>query len=217
MDLALCDRLAARARGGDRAARRDLVQHLWPVWRRIVQASRSLGPFAKSRDHVDNVVGSLVEKIGREDGRALDLHAAWRERHPEKTFEDWIHIITANAVKDYVRRQLGAGPSRGAEGVDGERPLPSAKRLLNEFSVSPHVDHVGVRPPMTAAQTARQMLEFAREHLAEDQRAALNLWLEGADFDEIGDELGLPASAPQKLVRAAIANLRRAFSESPAR
>jgi hypothetical protein len=66
---------------------------------------------------------------------------------------------------------------------------------------------------MTAAQTARQLLEFAREHLPEDQLGALMMWLEGATFEEIAEELGLgEPEAARKTQRAAVAALRRHFA-----
>ena len=204
MNGELCEKLAERAASGDASAGRPLVEHLWPVWVEMVRGSRSLGELGRSDDHVHDVIARLVEKIGRADGRGLRLYAPWRERNPEKTFEDWIRIVTKNTVRDYVRKQLG--PRRPPPGVS------SLKRLLDEFASSPLLEELGVRPPLTAAQTAREPAEFARTRLPTDQLRLLGAWLEGASFDDMARETGMSADDAKKLVRAAVATLRRHFA-----
>jgi DNA-directed RNA polymerase specialized sigma24 family protein len=206
VDWTRCEALAARAADGDAAARRELMEALWPTWLGLVRGSRAMGPLARSEDDVHDVLTKLVEKLGRADGHGLRLYRSWIERHPEKTFEDWICIVVANAVRDHVRRQLGEAKGPPSTGE------PSIKRLLNEFASSPALERLGVRPPLTAAQTARQLLEFARERLPADQYGALTRWIDGATFEEIEEELGLrEAGAGRKLVRAAVAVVRRHF------
>jgi DNA-directed RNA polymerase specialized sigma24 family protein len=206
LDSPLYDDLVARAAGGDTDARQRLLECLWSIWGEMVRANRSMGSFAKSDDHVDNVVGQLVEKFGRPDGRALRQYIAWRADHDQQTFADWLRIVTKNAIRDYLRAQLGT-----------ERPPatgePSVKRLLNEFAFSPAIDELGIRPPVTAAQTARELLEFAVERLPGEQIQVLRQWLDGASFDEIGDACGISRVEAQRSVRASIAVLRRHFSE----
>jgi hypothetical protein len=93
--------------------------------------------------------------------------------------------------------------------VPGE---PLAKRLLNELAKQLPLDDVGVRPPVTDAQTARQLLEFAQRELPPDQRTALLEWLQGASFEMIAETSALPGPEDAKrLVRAAVAVLRRQF------
>ena len=204
LDIELCERLANGAASGDAAATNQLLEHLWPAWLDIVRASRSLRALGQSDDHVHNVVARLVQKIGRAEGYGLRHYAPWRERHPEKTFEDWLRIVTANVVRDYVREHVIQRP--------GEATAPSVKRLLNEFAASPLLDELGVRPPFTAAQTARELIEYAREHLPGNQLQALSSWLEGQSFEEIEVTWSAPAGTGAKLVRAAIAALRRRFA-----
>ena len=89
------------------------------------------------------------------------------------------------------------------------------KRLLNDFAKSLPLDDMGKRPPITDAQTARQLLEFARERLPGDQLAALESWLQGASYEAIASSRGLDDTASaKKLVRAAVAVLRRHFGGS---
>jgi hypothetical protein len=207
-DVGLCESLAFRAADGEPGVWRDLAEHLWPFWQHAVRTSRAMGSLARSEDHIHDVVAALLEKLGPEGGAALGLYPTWRAANPDKTFEDWIRIVTAYAVRDYVRRALGRRRSR-----DPEQPSP--KRLLNEFVTSPAADDpvFAVRPEMTMAQMARQLIAYAERRLAPDQRAALMLWLAGADCDEIGDALCAgDEDKARRTLRAAIATLRRKFA-----
>jgi hypothetical protein len=204
--IARCEALAYRATDGDADAWKELIAELWPAWMRQVRSARSMGPFARSEDHVHDVLTKVVEKLGSGNGRGLKLYRSWKERHADKTFEDWIHIVVANVIRDHIRSHLGETTDR--------RPSsePSPRRLLNEFATSAVLDQLGMRPPMTAAQTARQMLDFARERLPADQYGALNLWIDRASFEEIDVELQIEPGQGQRLVRAATATLRRHFA-----
>jgi hypothetical protein len=117
-----------------------------------------------------------------------------------------MRIVAANLVRDYVREQMGSRRANLDE--------PSPKRILNEFSMSPALDELGVRPPMTAAQTARELLDFARTRLSPLQLRALALWLEGTSFDPMDQELEVAAGEGRKLLRAAVAVLRRHFAKA---
>jgi DNA-directed RNA polymerase specialized sigma24 family protein len=204
VDLAEGEKLAARAADGDKAAWTALVERLWDPLHRLLRTNRSMGG-ARSEDDVRDVLTKLFSKLGAQNGRGLKLYGAWRARHPDKTFEDWLRIVAKNVVRDRARETLGArGPS-------GE---PSVKRLLNEFAASPCIESLGFRPPVTAAQTARQLLAFARSHLPREQHLALRLWLDGASFEEIEGECELEKDAARKLVRAAVAVLRRQFADA---
>jgi hypothetical protein len=207
VDVGLCEALAVRAADGEPEVWRDLAVHLWPFWQHTVRTSRTMGSLARSEDHVHDVVAALLEKLGPEGGAALGLYPTWRAENPDKTFEDWIRIVTAYAVRDYVRRALGRRKVR-----DPEEPSP--KRLLNEFVASPAADDpvFAVRSEMTTAQMARQLLTWAESRLSSDQRAALLMWMAGAECDEIGEALCRgDEEKGRKLLRAAIATLRRKF------
>jgi len=195
--------LARRAVDGDGPAQRELVERLWKSWIAQARASRSMGTLARSDDHVLEVATRLAEKIGRKGAHALKLYGHWQERNTEKGFDDWMHIVVANVVRDYVREQLGREPA--------DRSEPSAKRLMNEFAESTGLETTGVRPPFTAKETARQLLEFAAKHLPEEQLRALGLWLEGSAPEELDQELGTPPGRGRDLMRAAVAALRNEF------
>jgi DNA-directed RNA polymerase specialized sigma24 family protein len=206
IDAALCEGLVERAATGDVAAWQALIEALWPHWQRLVRGSGAMGPLARSDDHVHDVLANLVAKL-RADG-GLRHYPAWRARHPALGFDDWVRIVTANAIRDHLRAY------RGSPASDGEK-APSAKRLLNEFTSSTGLERVGFRPPMTDAQTAIQLMAFAESRLPREQHSALRLWLEGASFEEIDEELGLELpDEGRRLVRAAVATLRRTFAPS---
>jgi DNA-directed RNA polymerase specialized sigma24 family protein len=203
LDAARCEWLVERGAAGDEVARRNLVEVLWPSLLDMVRSSRSMGPLARSEDHVHEVATRVVEKLVGRDGHVLRTYVPWRDRNHELTFVDWLRIVTKNAVRDYVREQVG--PRR----ADADEP--SLKRLLNEFASSAVLEEQGVRPPLTAAQTARELLEFARDRLPEPQVRVLAAWLEGASFEDIGAETGKTAGESRRLLRAAVATLRRQF------
>lgn len=209
IDVASCEMLAQRAMQGDTTAQRSLIEHLWPFWIALARANKGMGALARSEDHVREVAVRLAEKLGSKSGHALRLYSLWRQKNPDKDFGDWIRIVQANIVRGYVREEIGS--VRLAEGEI------SAKRLLNEFTSSPLVETQGFRPPYTAKQVVRQVVEFARAHLPSNQLRALELWLEGASYDELDRELEVQPGAGKDLMRAGVAVLRRTFAAAPDR
>jgi DNA-directed RNA polymerase specialized sigma24 family protein len=207
VDWKLCEELAMRGAEGDAGARRRLVETMWPAWMALVRGSREMARLARSDDHVHDVLLRIVEKVERDDGHTLALFPSWQARHPDRTFKDWVAIVVANTVRDHLREQLG--PTRAPASPDE----PSVKRLFNEFTCAPVLATLGLRPPVTDAQTARQLLEFARARLPTQQCDALMQWIHGSTFAEIEEELGVEEpDGGRKLVRAAIAQLRRHFA-----
>lgn len=207
LDVARCDVLAVAAIDGDRTAWSQLVEALWPSLLEIVRGNRSMGPLARSDDDVREVCSLVLGKMGGRDGRGLRLYVAWRARHPEKDFADWLRITAKNNIRDHVRARLAESTSTKSE------QEPGAKRLLNEFAASPILEKLGMRPPVTAAQTARQLLEFARAHVSGEGYLALTLWVQGCSFEEIQSECELASTQDaHHLVRAAVAVLRREFA-----
>lgn len=205
IDCDLCEKLARRALAGDEIARRQLVEHLWPHWVRIARSSRAIARRANPDEHARDIATRLAEKIAGSDGAALELFFRWQKPRADKGFDDWMRIVTSNAIRDHVR-SLGA--RRRDPAAD-----PTVGRLLGEFARSPAIDELGMRPPITAAQTARQLAEYAKRHLPREQLRALRSWLEGTTFDEMAVELSLgSAENARRVLRSGIAALRRKFS-----
>jgi DNA-directed RNA polymerase specialized sigma24 family protein len=210
LDAATFEALAERAVAGEVEAWSELVERLWPELTRLVQGSRSMGPLARSEDHVRSAVLRIIGKLERSERRALRLYPAWRAARPDSTHADWLRIVSTNAVRDYVRERLGAVSKD--EKTSGLRPVN--KRMLDSLATMlPDDDAFGTRPRFTDAQTARQLMEVARARLPEAQYAALTSWISGATFEEISSELKLESpEAANRLVRAAQAMLRREFA-----
>ncbi len=201
--------LARKAAAGDSGAFREMMAALWEPTQRLVGGSSAMRGLNASDDDVREVVTRLMAKLERDDFRALRLYLDWTPRHPDKDFADWFKITAANVVRDFGRERRGTDRDR----LPGEL---SKKRLLNDFAKTlPLDDEMGRRPPMTDAQTARQLLEFARDRLPPEQLAALESWVQGASYAAIASSRGLAdAAEAKKLVRAAVAVLRRHFGKS---
>lgn len=203
VDWSALEQLARRAVAGDAAARHSLVWSLWPEWERLLRASAAMGRYGRSEDHVRTVAMHLVEKVG--SVKSLTSYLAWRDRNADRGFADWIRIVTTNAARDHVRRTM-------REPAERESDLDRTA-LLNDFASSPRPEGLSVRQPITVAQTARQLLDLARARLDRPRMDALERWIEGCDFDDIARELGLDSTDDaKKLVRAAVATLRREFA-----
>jgi hypothetical protein len=171
---------------------------------RIARANRSMGSYRSSEDDVRNVMTSVFERLRRDDFRALRTFPAWRDNHPGKGIADWLTIVTVNVIRSYIAGKLGAPADDGT----------SIKQLVNTLAEALPGDDAspGYRAHFTAKGAARRIYEYACDHLPEDQLDALRGWLEGRTFDEIARELELgDADLAARLVRAAIARLRREF------
>jgi hypothetical protein len=194
----------ARAADGDAPAARALVGALWSQWLGLASASRSLRGAPDASEAAREVATRLAEKLGRPSTAELRSYEGWAAANPDKDAGDWIRILTANAARDVARQISGRAPA--------DAPEPSTKRLFNEFSAFAETEF-GVRPPMTAIQTARELLDYAAEVLTNEQLSALTGWLEGASFAQLasdgahGDE-----QAVRRALRSGIAVLRRRFA-----
>ena len=199
-----------RVIGGDEAAWKELVVQLEPHLMALLRRSRTLGPMRHNVDDCRAVMISVLERLKKDDYRGLRLFQPWVAANPEKGFGDWIRIVTVNIARDHVSSRLGA-----AKRADDEPPRN--KRMLNTLaSLLPADDdhRLAFRPLMTNDLLARELMEYAARTLDRDQLRALQLWIEGASFEELAAKLDLPR--PQdanRLVRAALARLRRHFGD----
>jgi hypothetical protein len=199
------DGLIARALAGDNPAWMRLLGVLWERVETRVGHSRRMGQLRGSADDRREVVSRVFARLRRNDLRALRTFPAWRERNRDKTFDDWLAIVVANVIRDYVAERLG-------DVDDAGRGL---KRLIHTLADTLGADDDGeprLRPAITNAIAAAELLAFAREALPVDQLAALTQWLAGDDFAEIAATQGWAgASVARATLRAALARLRRAL------
>jgi DNA-directed RNA polymerase specialized sigma24 family protein len=188
--------------GGDESAWQALAGRLEPLLLQLLRRSRILGPMRHSVDDCRMVMTNVLERLKKDEFRGLRLFQPWSDANPRKSFGDWIRIMTANLARDHVSSRLGGGLN---------------KRLVNTLaSLLPADDdhRLAFRPAMTDAQLARELLDYAARCLDAIRLQALRRWLEGASLEEIASELGLPTARDgDKLVRAALAKLRRHFGD----
>ncbi len=204
-DWSEVERLAYRALAQESGAWHAFVELVWPLLLRAAATTRSMRGHA-TEDHIRNVASEVMESLGAQACRGLTRYPPWRARNPDKDIGDWLRVVVANTARDYLRKEFGHAPSSSTE--------PHPKALLNEFFRALPED-AGSRPAVTTAQTARKILEFARDQLPEKQLLVLKKWLEGDDFEEIAEILTLAdADEARRLIRAAVATIRRQFSES---
>jgi hypothetical protein len=208
-------RLVDQVLAGRAGAWQGLVAALEPHIEQIAGGSRSMGPLRDSDDHRRNVVADVLAKLARNEYRALALLEHWLTANPEKSAGDWLRIVVTNVVRAYVSTQLGGAAP--ADSADRDDPLAARKRLLHTLASALPDDDLGPsqRPPVTDQQTARQVLDYAAQHLGPEQLAALEGWLRHGDFERIGRDAGADGDAArsgEKLVRAALARLRRHFA-----
>lgn len=194
---------------GDASAWNTLVVRLEPLLLELLRRGRTLGPLRHNVDDCRAVMISVLERLSKDDFRGLRLYQPWSEANPGKDFGDWIRIVTVNLARDYMSSRLG-------EASRSEDEAPFNKRMLNSLAaLLPTGDdnRLAFRPAMTNVQMARELLEYAARSLEATQLQALRRWMDGASHDEIATELSLagPRDA-DKLVRAALARLRRQFS-----
>ena len=178
-----------------------LLGQTWELVDQIVRRSRSMGQLKGRIDDHREVVSRVFARLRRNEYRALRLFGTWLERHPEKSFEDWLTIVSTNVIRDYLGERLGGLDESGA----------GLKRLVNTLAASLDVcDDAGARPPITNALDAATLFDTAKAILPEDQYAALASWLQGCEFEDIAKLQGLQDSAAARAkVRAALARLRR--------
>jgi hypothetical protein len=200
------DRLIARALAADEPAWMRLLGVLWQRVETRVGQSRRMGQLRGSVDDRREVVSRVFARLRRNDLRALRTFPAWRERNRDKTFDDWLAIVVANVIRDYVAERLG-------DVDDAGRGL---KRLINTLADTiDGSDHEPrLRPAITNAIAAAELLAFARATLPADQLAALTRWLAGDELAEIAAAEGwASAAAARTTLRAALARLRRAWRD----
>lgn len=206
LDVARVESLIDLRLAGAVGAEKELTAHLCAFLLPALSKTRLLA--RGDEDAPREVMIRVVDKLQREDGRALASFKDWRARHSAKTIQDWLMIVMTNAAREYVRLDRGRrGPTDA-----------SRTRVMNELVELTEANEPGARPAMTPLQTARAIIEYARAHLPKEQLDCLERWLEGQEFDEIATAMALGSNEEaQRHIRAAIAALRRHYAERPTR
>jgi hypothetical protein len=181
------DAYLSRALAGEDTAWARLLGLLWERVDARVAMSRRMGQLRGSLDDRREVVSRVFARLRRNDLRALRTFAPWQARNPDKTLDDWLAIVTANVIRDYVTERLGDVDAAGN----------GLKRLIHTLADAIEEDsEPRKRPAITTMIAARELLELARARLPADQLGALAAWLDGH-------------ACERPKVRAALARLRR--------
>jgi DNA-directed RNA polymerase specialized sigma24 family protein len=209
-ELAALAAYVPRVVANDPLAWQELASRLEPLLIRFLRRSKTLGPMRHSVDDCRTVMVKVLERLRKDEHRSLRLYATWADANPSKSFGDWMRILTTNLARDHVASRLGAADQDARGGPHNKRMLHTLATLLPEDGD----DRLAARPAMTDAMMARELLESAQRLLDGDQMRALRRWMDGASFEELAEELGLPSARDaDKRVRAALARLRRHFAD----
>jgi len=159
--------LVARARTGDRAALRRLVER---HQRRVFQLAMGI---VRDRDEALDVVQETFVKV----------HRCLPEFKGESAFGTWVHRIACNLAIDAVRR-------RGR----GERVEVEENTLTDEAGSAGDWSGSGANPQQNALRRELgERLGRALEGLSENHRAILLLReLDGLSYEELAKVLGIP-------------------------
>jgi hypothetical protein len=187
----LSDLLDQILAGSERSWQRFFLR-VGPQVEQIAQRSRALGSLRRQPDDYRNVMTRVFERLRRDDFRALRLYREWQARNAERTFDDWLTVVTTNVARDYVDERMGTG----------EQPN---KRLANTLSevLDENDDALAVSAHITPKLVAQQIMELAKSVLSPEQLAILSRWLGGTEC-ATDDE--------KKLLRAALGRLRRSLA-----
>ena len=182
------ERLAARAREGDGDAREDLFARMRPFLLATVRR-HGLWPKLRGSASEEDLVHETVERVLRSG--SLERLEDRGPRSVRKTLAAAVdHVILDQARRlDALRR--GGGNAKPDAPLDTQ--VQGTLEALRD-------------PTPTADARTREMIELCRKELSEDE---FEIWrrahLEGRSSEEIGQELGRPAST----VRNTMQSVRR--------
>jgi DNA-directed RNA polymerase specialized sigma24 family protein len=208
MDEGQLEVLVARAAEGDTSSWRALWEDIEPWLEKLVASPRFLGRVGQRDDDRSNIIVEVMARLHADGFHRLKLYVETRRTSPQLKFRSWLRVVAKRVGIDYLRGHENyvdrrRDPNRGSAPGQWIEPgtLPSQSNLPGE------------RPPMTNRGTALELLRYAAGAVPEPQLSALELWTQGAGYDDIARELDIAGGAgdAEKLVRAAIERLRRRF------
>lgn len=157
----------------------------------------------KSEDDLRDVLVDVLDRIDRDDFRALreysarkqsalpDVRAASDGATRPTSFVSFLQGLVEFAVRDHVRKRYGRAPRGSTEPVAPHL----SKRDLHSWAVRPTLMRSGVfgdaRPAMTQTLTANAILKFAGETFDERELSVFRRYLDQASFEELADEFDL--------------------------
>jgi DNA-directed RNA polymerase specialized sigma24 family protein len=186
---------------GDEEAWQRIWKAVEPTLIGILRRSTGLGRLAHSEDDYRNIVVEVMGRLRVDEFRRLRQFAQARRQNPGLAFVGWLVVVARRVAIDYMRGHEAYIDRRHQKDASSPGAWRDFKTLPSESQLG------GTRPAITARGTARELLAFAEAELDPEQRAALDAWLAGASFGEIGAD----ARQAERLVRSALVRLRRRF------
>lgn len=183
-----------------RADYRELFEYVSPFLQSGLEHDRALLGLPGS-DHIENVMLGLAAKLLRRDGHKLATSLAWLREHPDKTFLDWLRIVRRNAVNDYMEACLRKGKTSRADGNRLRELVGAVDEVFGHH-----------QPRFTKYLLVGRIMEYVNTSLPTEQQRALELWLQGYGFGDIGGKLGCTPDDAERFVDAAKARLKRQFA-----
>lgn len=160
---------------------------------------------SRGTDFANDVALRCIERIHRDEYKALRRFLEHRERYPSLELETWMRGIINNCLIDELR----------------SLPTIARKRSGSSRSLTPrfHVvykeqEHTPDKNENTQFFDLRRIFRWLRDDsFPEEQREILTLWLHGHSISECSQQLDIEESEVQLRLRAARRRLRRQFEE----
>ncbi len=160
---------------------------------------------AHDSDFANNVALRVIERLQKDNYRALHRFVELRASYPDLDFEKWTRGIINNAAVDELRSQPNIARSRTGKG----RELRSRVHIAFEDE-----NHAEIRVKETASLDARRILRWMHsESFPDEQRHAVLLWLTGHSVHDCASLLGVDVAHARRCLQAARLRLRRHFKE----
>ena len=208
---------------GDRAAWFELTLHI-EAWVEV-QVPRHWrmrkARLARSEDDVRDILLATLERVDRDDFRALREYLDRKQRevpdvrastHEGLTFTVWLAGLVDFAIRDHVRKRYGRRSSQRARAASDNElaALPVlSKRSLHSWAVHPSETQSGqfgsAASGLSRLLTARSILRYASEAFDARELHFFQRYLDHATFDELAQEFAL---AGPELARAEVRRLK---------
>lgn len=170
-------------------------------------------PPGTERDRVETDTLVRLARLSLDDvqAEALQQHARAADDAIHTPLRAWLLTLLGYVIKDHVRQRLGWAREPG-EAAPSKRDVNTNADRLEVGDVE------GERPPVSDWVTMTRFIDEVNAFIATfpaDMRAAIKMWLEDADFDEIATRLGdgITEKRARDLVRAGKARLREQFRD----
>ncbi len=198
-----------RVVAGDLNAWHELWSTAQEVAWRVTGNPRVFGRLASQHDERREVVVRVMHRLKEDDFMRLRTFLEEAGGRADEALPSWLTVVATRVAIDHLRAHELYRDRRGSK---------TSEASPRWIDVGPLDDGHAEQPRAVSIEdiaTARRALGHARQTLRSDQLAALGVWLEGHDADEIAARLGLAnRDDATRLVRSALKRLRDHYAEA---